>query len=49
MNAKLLTHVEKTKRIPDHPLHKRLKELTMYRLNSISLNHGLKEQQRKTI
>ena len=35
------------KGIPDHPLHKRLQELTKNRLNRTSFNHVLKEQQRK--
>ena len=46
-NAKLLTHGEKVKRMPDHPLHKRLQDLTNNRLKRISLDHVLKEQQRK--
>ena len=33
--------------MPDHPLHKRLQELTKNRLKRTSLNHVLKEQQRK--
>jgi len=46
-NAKLLTHAEKVKRMPDHPLHKRLQDLTKNRLKRTSLNHVIKEQQRK--
>jgi len=46
-NGKLLTHGEKVKRMPDHPLHKRLKDLTKNTLKITSLNHVLKEQQRK--
>ena len=46
-NDKLLTHGEKVKKMPDHPLHKRLQDLTKNRLNRTSLNHVLKEQQRK--
>ena len=46
-NAKLLTHEEKVKRMPDHPLHKHLQNLTKKRLKRTSLNHVLKEQQRK--
>ena len=46
-NAKLLAHGEKVNRMPDHPLHKRLQDLTKNRLNRTSLNHVLKEQQRK--
>ena len=46
-NGKLLTHREKVKRMPDHPLHKRLKDLTKNTLKITSLNHVLKEQQRK--
>ena len=33
--------------MPDHPLHKRLQDLTKGRLKRTSLNHVLKEQQRK--
>ena len=33
--------------MPDHPLHKRLKDLTKNTLKITSLNHVLKEQQRK--
>ena len=46
-NAKLLTHGEKVKRMPDHPLHKRVQDLTKNRLKRTSLNHVLKEQQMK--
>ena len=46
-NAKLLTHGEKVKRMTDHPLHKRLQDLTKNRLKRTGLNHILKEQQRK--
>ena len=46
-NAKLLTHGEKVKRMPDHPLHKHLQDLTKNRLKRTSLNNVLKEQQRK--
>ena len=46
-NAKLLTHGEKVKRMPDQPLHKRLQYLTKNRLKRTSHNHVLKEQQRK--
>jgi len=46
-NANVLTHGEKVKRMPDHPLHKRLQNLTKNRLKRISLNHVLKEQLRK--
>ena len=33
--------------MPDHPLHKRLQDLIKNRLKRTSLNHVLKEQQRK--
>ena len=33
--------------MPDHPLYKRLQDLTKNRLNRTSLKHVLKEQQRK--
>jgi len=46
-NAKLLTHGEKMKVMIDHPLHKRLQDLIKNRLKRTSLNHVLKEQQRK--
>ena len=46
-NAKLLKLGEKDKRMPDHPLHKRLQDLTKNRLKRTCLNHVLKEQQRK--
>jgi len=35
------------KGMPDYPLHKRLQDLTKNRLKRTSLNHVLKEQQRK--
>ena len=35
---------EKVKRMPDHPLHKRLQDLTKNRLKRTTLNHVLKEQ-----
>ena len=41
--AKLLTHPEKMKRLPDHPLHNRLQDLTKNRLKEISLNHLVKQ------
>ena len=44
--AKLLIHAEKIKRLPDHPLHDRLQDLTKNRLKRKSLNHLVKEQQR---
>ena len=46
-NAKLFTHGERVKGKPDHPLHKRLQDLTKNRHKRTSLNHVLKEQQRK--
>ena len=46
-SAKLLTHGENVKRMPDHPLHKRLQDFTKNRLKRTSLNNVLKEQQRK--
>ena len=45
-NAKLLTHGEKVKRMPQR-LHKRLQDLIKGRLKRTSHNHVLKEQQRK--
>ena len=33
--------------MPDHPLHKRIQDLTKNRLKRTSLNHVLKDQQRK--
>ena len=35
------------KRLPDHPLHNKLQELTKNRLKRKSLNHSVKEQQRQ--
>ena len=35
--------------MPDHPLHKRLQDLTKNRLKRTSLKHVLKEQQRKQV
>ena len=43
--AKLLAHVEKMKRLPDHPLHDRLQALTENSLKRKSLNHLVKELQ----
>ena len=47
--AKLLTHAEKMKRLPDHPLHNRLQDLTKNRLKRISLNHLVKQHQKRQI
>ena len=44
--AKLLIHAEKMKRMPDHPLHQKLKDPTKNRLKRKSLNHLVKEQQK---
>ncbi|KAK7094328.1 hypothetical protein V1264_007968 [Littorina saxatilis] len=44
--SKLLAHAEKMKRLPDHPLHDKLKSLTKNRLKRKSLNHLVKEEQR---
>ena len=38
---------ENVKRMPDHPLHKRHQDLTKNRLKRTSLNHVMKEQERK--
>ena len=43
--AKLLTHAEK--RLPDHPLHNRLQDLTKNRLKRKSLNHLVKQHQKR--
>ena len=45
--AKLLTQAEKMKRLPDHPLHNRLQDLTMNRLKQKSLNHVVKQHQKR--
>ena len=45
--TKLLIHAEKIKRMPDHPLHQKLKDLTKNRLKRKSLNHPVKEQQKE--
>ena len=45
--AKLLTHAEKMKRLPDHPLHNRLQDLTTDRLKRKSLNHLVKQHQKR--
>ena len=45
--AKLLTHAEKMKRLPDHPLHTRLQDLTKNRLKRKSLNHMVKQHQKR--
>ena len=45
--AKLLTHAEKMKRLPDHPLHNRLQDLTNNRLKRKSLNHLVKQHQKR--
>jgi len=46
-NANLFPHGEKVSIMPNHPLHKRLQDLTKNRLNRTSINHVLKEQQMK--
>ena len=43
-NKTLSDTEEKVKRMPDHPLHKRLQDLTKNRLKRTTLNHVLKEQ-----
>ena len=45
--AKLLTHAEKMKRLPDHPLHNRLQDLTKNRLKRKSLNHLVRQHQKR--
>ena len=45
--AKLLIHAEKMKRMPDYPLHQKLKDPTKNRLKRKSLNHQVKEQQKE--
>ena len=45
--AKLLTHAEKMKRLPDHPLHNMLQDLTKNRLKRNSLNHLVKQHQKR--
>ena len=45
--AKLLTHDEKMKRLPDHPLHSRLQDLTKNRLKRKSMNHLVKQHQKR--
>jgi hypothetical protein len=44
--TKILTHAEKLKRLPDHPLHHKLQDPTKNRLKRKSLNHLVKEMQR---
>ena len=45
--AKLHIHAEKMKRMPDHPLHQKLKDHSKNRLERKSLNHLVKEQQQE--
>ena len=45
--AKLLIHAEKMKRMPDDPLHQKLKDPTKNRLKRKSLNHLVTEQQKE--
>ena len=45
--AKLLIHAEKMKRLPDHPLHNRLQDLTKNRPKRKSLNHLVKQHQKR--
>ena len=47
MQAKLLIHAEKMKRMPDHPLHQKLKDPIKTRLKRKGLNHLVKEQQKE--
>ena len=42
-----LTHAEKMKRLPDHPLHNRLQDLTKNRIKQKSLNHLVKQHQKR--
>ena len=43
----IFPHGEKVSIMPNHPLHKRLQDSTKNRLRRTSINHVLKEQQRK--
>ena len=45
--AKLLIYAEKMKRMPDHPLHQKLKDTHKTRLKRKTLNHLVKEQQKE--
>ena len=45
--TKFLIHAEKMKRMPDHPMHQKLKDPTKNRLKRKSLNHLVKEQQKE--
>jgi len=45
---KALAQAEKAKRLPSHPLHKKLQSLTKNRLKRQSLNHVVKSLQKKT-
>ncbi|KAK7108730.1 hypothetical protein V1264_016409 [Littorina saxatilis] len=45
--SKLLAHAEKMKRLPDHPLHDKLKSLTKNRLKRKSLNHLVKAEEQR--
>ena len=45
--AKLLIHAEKMKRMPDDPLHQKLKDPTKNRLKRKSLNNLVTEQQKE--
>ena len=42
-----MINAEKMKRMPDHPLHKKLKDPTKNRLKRKSLSHLVKEQQKE--
>jgi hypothetical protein len=44
--TKILTHAEKLKRLPDHPLHRKLQDPFKNRLKRKRLNHLVKELQR---
>ena len=47
LRVKLLTHTEKMKRLPDHPLHNRLQHLTKNRLKRKRLNLLVKQHQKR--
>ena len=44
---KILAQVQKTKRLPSHPLHDKLQDRTKNRLKRRSLNHVVKDLQRE--
>ena len=45
--AKPLTHAQKMKRLPDQPLHNRLRDLTKNRIQRKSLNHLVKQHKKR--